>query len=92
MCAQFDEFTDELSWTIAVVEMSDAGINWLEPRDWDTTSSDRPNSQHPAVFNALMADATFRSIAKDVDPDVLKAMATINDGEMIDPSEADPER
>ena len=66
--------------------------HWLEPRDWDTTSSDRPNSQHPYVFNALIADGSVRSMSEDIDPAVLKALTEINDGEMIDPSEADPER
>ena len=89
---QVDEFADGLSWTIAVVEMPDAGINWMEPRDWDTTSSDRPNSQHPYVFNALIADGSVRSMSEDIDPAVLKALTEINDGEQLDPYQLEPHR
>lgn len=82
---QVGDIADGLSSTIAVVEMEDSGINWMEPLDWDTTSSDRPGSYHPHVFNALLADGSVLGVEQDVDPELLKAMTTIDGGEDVNP-------
>ncbi|MDY0165876.1 MAG: DUF1559 domain-containing protein [Thermoguttaceae bacterium] len=79
-----DEFADGLSFTLAVVEMVGAGINWMEPRDWDTTGPDGPQSYHPGVFNVLHADGSVRSMAEQIDAEVLKALITLDGGEPPD--------
>ena len=82
---QVGDIVDGLFSTIAVVEMADSGINWMEPRDWDTTGPDQPSSYHPRVFNALLADGSVRGVEQDVDPNLLKAMTTIDGGEDVNP-------
>ncbi|MDY0165877.1 MAG: DUF1559 domain-containing protein [Thermoguttaceae bacterium] len=79
-----DEFTGGLSFTVAVVEMVGAGINWMEPRDWDITGPDEPRSYHPGVFNVLHADGSIRSTHDEIDADVFQALITVDGGEPPD--------
>ncbi len=78
------EFTDGLPSTLAVVEMVDSGIHWMEPRDWDPAGAARPASAHPGVFNALFADGAVRSLDEHVAPDLLEATITVDGGEAFD--------
>lgn len=82
---QVFDIADELSATVAVVEMADSGINWMELRDWDTASPDQPRSYHPRVFNALLADGSFLRVEQEIKPELLKAMTTIDGGEDVEP-------
>jgi hypothetical protein len=85
-----DQFTDGTSNTLMVVERSQSGIHWMEPRDLDVAKmSYRINdpagygirSTHPAGASALFADGTVSSISKDVDPEILRAIITIDAGD-----------
>jgi len=80
-----NDFGDGTSNTIAIAEMSESGIHWMEPRDLDVDKmsfkvNDRKGqairSKHPGVVNALLADGSAHSISEDIDPHVLKALFT----------------
>jgi prepilin-type processing-associated H-X9-DG protein len=82
--------TDGSSNTIMIAERSRSGIHWMEPRDLNVGEmSYRINdpagygirSPHPGLANALFADGTVHSITEDIDPEVLKALITINAGD-----------
>lgn len=89
----FQDIHDGSSNTIIVVEMSESGIHWMEPRDLDVTTMsykiNDPNgvgirSLHPAgIANVLLGDGFVRSISEDIDPDLLKALITIDGGEPV---------
>jgi len=75
------------SLTIAIAEMSESDIPWMEPRDLDCdTMSYTVNnangsgirSEHPGVVNALFADSTVRSLGEDIDPEVLKSLFKVS--------------
>jgi prepilin-type processing-associated H-X9-DG protein len=91
---------DGFANTIMVAEAADAGINWLEPRDLKTEKmtfnlappdSDTPSKKHnlsschPGVVNVLFCDGSVQSISNTIDPKLLKAMTTIDDGETTPP-------
>ena len=92
--AKIADITDGASNTLMVVEVAGNGINWLEPKDWDTAQSDffiddgdgqGGESDHPGVVNAAFADGSVHSLSSDFDPEALKAMTTIHGGEQVDP-------
>jgi prepilin-type processing-associated H-X9-DG protein len=79
---------DGLSNTIMIVEADGAGINWMEPRDLNVEEMNfglfdegGMGSRHPGVVNALFGDASVRSLSKDMDPELLTALSTIDGGE-----------
>ena len=82
---------DGTSNTIMIVEMSDSGIHWMEPRDlkFDEMSFkiDDPNvagirSGHRNGVNAVFCDASIHWIPKDTDPKIVKGLLTRNGGEV----------
>jgi len=84
------EITDGTSNTIMIAERSQSGIHWMEPRDLNVPQmSYRINdpagygirSPHPGLANAVFADGTVHSIREDIDPEILKALITINAGD-----------
>ncbi len=91
---RFSDIFDGLSHTIAVVEVSRSGVNWLEPEDLDTTmaityavndgSPQGIRSDHPNGANVLMADGVVRKLEDHSEPDVVAAMTTIAGGEVVD--------
>ena len=89
---RFKDFRDGTAHTIAIAEMAESGIHWMEPRDLDfhdmsfrVNDWSRPSirSRHPGVANAAFGDATVRSIHEDIDPEVLKALLTADGGENV---------
>ena len=89
------QITDGTSLTIAVVECSDSGINWLEPRDvtFDDASlginklQSRPaiRSQHRGRgANFLFADGSVHFLNDDTPANVLHALLTSAGGEEIE--------
>jgi type II secretory pathway pseudopilin PulG len=86
---------DGLSRTIAVVETSGSGINWLEPRDLTMDEALRGikqsqsggiNSQHPGGVNVLNCDGSVLFLPEDVPPETIRALLTISGKENVDPS------
>jgi prepilin-type processing-associated H-X9-DG protein len=84
-----EECTDGTSCTIALGEMSESGIPWMEPRDLKFEEmSFRLNdphgrglrSRHPAGVNALFLDGTVRTLHEDIDPELLKSLFQFSDG------------
>lgn len=89
-CRKIEEITDGTSNTIMVAERSLSRIHWMEPRDLDVekmsyTINDPAGygirSPHAGVANALFADGTVHSISEKIDPEILKAVITINAGD-----------
>ncbi len=74
------------SWvTILLVEVAGSGVNWLEPRDWDTSVGDFSinqgtgagiGSEHPGAANVLFCDGKVRTIDESTDPNDLKTYTT----------------
>ncbi|HYW78195.1 MAG TPA: DUF1559 domain-containing protein [Thermoguttaceae bacterium] len=92
---RFEDLRDGASQTIILAEVSSSGIHWMEPRDLaisdlarkrQSASQLHVSSGHsqPCV---LFADGSVRNIARDVSPEVLVGLATIDGGEQIDAEE-----
>jgi hypothetical protein len=80
---------DGASQTILIAENYGLDVHWMEPRDLEFASMpfalQRPDGissryRTPAV---AMADATIRSLKPDLDPRVVRAMATAAGGERL---------
>lgn len=91
-CLRREDIADGPDNTIIVVEVTDCGTHWAEPRDLEfqrmsfkisDPAGDGIASAHPGVANALFADGTVHWISKDVDPELLKALMTIAGGEDV---------
>jgi prepilin-type processing-associated H-X9-DG protein len=88
------EITDGSSRTIAVVECSDSGINWLEPRDATLNDASlginklktRPTirSHHSGGANFLFADGSVHFLSEDIPETTLRALLTSTGGEEIE--------
>ena len=81
----FADVTDGSSNTLAVVEMSDSGILWTEPRDLDAEQMrftiNAPGgvgirSNHPGGAEALMLDGSVRFLCDEISSDQLNALIT----------------
>lgn len=85
------EIDDGIHKTIAVVECSDSGINWLEPRDLTFNDgaaginklTGRPGirSFHTGGANTLFADGSVHFLYDDIKPDILRGLLTPAGGE-----------
>ena len=85
-----DEITDGTHCTIMTAERSRSGIHWMEPRDLDVakmsyTINDPAGygirSPHPGVANAIFGDGSVSSISENIDPEIVKAIITIDAGD-----------
>ncbi len=87
------DISDGTSRTILVVEASDAGINWMEPRDIEIDqiegeindlSGQGISSEHPGIVNVLHCDGSVHSLFEGLDAESIKAKSTIAGGEKQD--------
>jgi len=77
--------TDGLSNTLLVVEGA-VPVPWSKPGDLSLASGEPllgMGSKHPGGLNVLTADGSVRFFKNSISPQVLKAMATCNGGEVI---------
>ena len=89
------EFRDGLSNTMALTEIADSGIHWLEPRDLtfgEATDGVNPplvklsvSSPHPGGANVLFFDGSVLFLESDLPPETLRAYLTANGGESVPP-------
>jgi hypothetical protein len=91
---RFEDFKDGTSNTALGGEMSESGIHWMEPRDLNVeemsfTINDKSRSalrsNHPHCVNMPFVDGSVHTIHDDIDPNVLKALITIDGGEKVNP-------
>jgi Protein of unknown function (DUF1559) len=84
--------TDGTSNTILVVEMTESGIHWMEPRDLEMAQMPMAvnpkggqgiSSDHPNVALALFADGHIHALNTNTPADILRRLLTIADGESI---------
>jgi prepilin-type processing-associated H-X9-DG protein len=96
---RLDDITDGASQTILDVETTDSGIIWTEPRDLnvdemsckiDDPTAPSLRSHHPRAVNVGMADGSARSLSKNIDPKVLRALLTIAGGERVSLDDPEP--
>jgi hypothetical protein len=92
------EIRDGLSNTIMVVEATNAGINWMEPRDVDAENvrfggpleyveqhgnTSEISSCHPGGADVVLCDASVQFLSNSLDPKTLKALTTVDGGEQV---------
>ena len=87
------DVADGLQNTLLVVEMSDSGIHWAEPRDLNVAEMsyrindpDEPciRSRHPGCANAVFCDGREHYLKGSTAPETVKALTTIAGGEKMD--------
>ena len=92
---RYDEVKDGVGNTILIVENLGADVHWMEPRDlafadmdFTINSAKGIKSQYvdPAV---AMIDQRLYRLTKDVNPQTIRAMLTINGGEKVARDEND---
>jgi hypothetical protein len=87
------EIRDGTANTILLVEMSNSGICWSEPRDWEVPDGPiavndpnvpGPRSEHPArVVSVAFCDGSSKSLKESIDPKLLRALLTVDGGEDV---------
>ena len=86
------EITDGLHNTIMLVEVADSGTWWAEPHDlrfdqinFKINSSKRQgiSSYHPGGVNVAFCDGSVRFLRDSINPQLVRAMLTIDGGEQI---------
>jgi prepilin-type processing-associated H-X9-DG protein len=89
------EFSDGLSNTIAIVEVANAGIHWMEPRDLTleqasvgigpSETKEHIWSPHRDGANCLFFDSSVHFLSNEISPTLLRALLTANGGEVAEP-------
>lgn len=77
------DMVDGTSNTIAVIEVPNSGVIWMEPRDISIDEAVQRIKSSTRPVNALMMDGSVQPISPDVPPDKLRAMMTRNGGEKL---------
>lgn len=100
---KFSEMTDGTSNTLAVVEAAGLNIVWTEPRDSQVSDNNLginltgpTPTESPALISAwhrsgghvLMADGAARFLSHNIDPNVLKALTTVNGDDSVEDRDA----
>jgi len=87
------EITDGTSDTALVVEITDSGIHWLEPRDLqyddlplEINPKDRRGISSPYKHGAyvLLCDGSVRYVGNRISKDNLRRLLEISDGELLE--------
>ena len=76
---RINQITDGTSNTLMVVEAAE-DVPWTRPEGLTTGGA---GSKHPGGFNALFADGSVRFLKLSVNPDVLRALTTHANGEVV---------
>ena len=91
--------TDGPEKTLIVVEVVNAGIHWMEPKelDWGTMSFRLNDRTHPSVSSnhpfgdggphVLTVNDMVTGLPRNLPPETLRALLTIAGGERIEPRE-----
>ncbi len=88
-----DEITDDLEQTIALVEVVNSGIHWMEPRDLPLSEALRGinakaglsiSSRHRSGVQVGRADGSVWFLSDDTSPQQLQAMLTPDGGEIVE--------
>jgi prepilin-type processing-associated H-X9-DG protein len=96
--ARISVLTDGAANTILVVESTDSGINWMEPRDLTFDQAARGinpprgpgiSSHHPDGVDVLFCDGHVQFIDAGIPLNLLRALLTAAGGEEIDPAQLD---
>jgi hypothetical protein len=86
------DILDGAANTIMVVEVGDAGIHWMEPRDLEldalqigpsTPSSPAISSAHSRGPSVVFADGRYERLRQPLSSKTLRALATIAGGEEV---------
>jgi prepilin-type processing-associated H-X9-DG protein len=86
------DFRDGSADTILIVEVANSGIHWMEPRDLNiqqmaTTINAKPgqgiSSCHPSGAVVVFADGHVESLDTVTSAEQLRAMLTIDGGEVV---------
>ena len=89
---KFADIPDGSANTILVIEVGGSGIPWGEPRDVTVEeavtfitnpAASQFNPIHPGCVNVLMADGSVRLISNVIDPGMLRALLTRDDGRAV---------
>ncbi|MHB8897333.1 MAG: DUF1559 family PulG-like putative transporter [Thermoguttaceae bacterium] len=84
------DISDGTSNTIMVIEVAGSGIPWLEPRDMTVDEAvayiTNPSATgrrlaHPGGVNVAMTDGSVRFLSSSIDPQMLRALLTRDDGQ-----------
>lgn len=87
-----DQFPDGLARTLMLVEVTDASISWLEPRDLVfekmPLALNAPNgrgvsSRHPGGVNCAFADGHIAFLSDTISEETLRKMLRVDDGEPV---------
>jgi prepilin-type processing-associated H-X9-DG protein len=94
-CSSVPDFTDGTSDTIAMVEVANSGIHWMEPRDLTfeeasegisaSPTSEHISSPHGTGANFLFFDSHVDYVPLDTPPERLRGLLTRNGGEDVEP-------
>jgi len=94
---RFRDCIDGTSNTIAVVEVLDSGIHWMEPRDLSIDDfASTPGtlgpmaSKHRRGVNVLTLDGARHTLTADLDHTLLMRLLRRDDGEVVDWNEIEP--
>ncbi len=87
-----EDFTDGISYTIMIVEISDSGIHWMEPRDLkfdemsfkiNDANAIGIRSRHRGGANLVLCDMSVHFLKDSVAPETVKALLTRNGRENV---------